>query len=503
MEIDFIGKRVTVMGLGLFGGGVGVTKFLIRRGAHVTITDLRSEEALRKSVEALKGLPITFRLGGHREADFRETDVVVVSPAVPKDSPFLRVAREAGTPVVARDNLIFQWCPAPILGVTGSNGKTTTVCLIGEMFRRIHPGTVVGGNIGGSVLDRIEEIAADTPVILELSSFQLEDLQEIGVSPHVAVVTNLSPNHLDRHGTFERYVRAKKGIILHQKADDMAILNYDDPAVRAWAQECRGRVVFFSLRERLREGVFVQDGRIVVRLNPALFASQRNQQGSRGAEEQRRIPRSPSPLLPCSSAPLLGICGTRELILPGRHNLENALAATAAAWIGGVGKEPIAEVLRSFDGVEHRLEFVREVQGVRYYNDSIATTPESVIAALHAFEGGIVLIAGGSDKGIPFDRLADEIVRHAKGVVLIGTTAPKIAALVEARRGSRAHPSVMLCDSLEEAVEKASMLARSGDVVLLSPACASYDMFRNFEDRGEQFKEVVGRLGRVGVKRDA
>ncbi|RKY70323.1 MAG: UDP-N-acetylmuramoyl-L-alanine--D-glutamate ligase [Candidatus Latescibacterota bacterium] len=498
MKIDFTNKRVTLMGLGLFGGGVGAARFLIQRGASVTVTDLRSDQVLAESLKALKGLPITFRLGEHREADFREADVVVVSPAVPKNSPFLKMAREAGTTVVARDNLIFQWCPAPIMGVTGSNGKTTTVSLIGAMFRRVHPETVVGGNIGGSVLDRIEKIHADTPVILELSSFQLEDLQEIGMNPHVAVVTNLSPNHLDRHGTFEEYVRAKKGIIRYQKPDDVAILNYDDPAVRLWAGECPGKVVFFSLREPLREGVFVQNGRIVVRLNFTPLAPQRPQRTQRKIQKQKRTLNSyeSSAFSACSAVRSLQedaeeICGTEELILPGRHNVENALAATAAAWIGGVGKTEIAGVLRSFEGVAHRLEFVREIQGVRYYNDSIATTPESVIAALDSFEGGIVLIAGGSDKGISFDHLADEIVRKAKAVVLIGTTASKISALVEVRR---AHPPVMRCNSLEEAVRHAKTLAQSGDVVLLSPACASYDMFRNFEDRGNRFKALVERL---------
>jgi len=501
MKIDFNEKRVTLMGLGLFGGGVGAARFLIRQGASLTVTDLRSDQVLTESLKALKGLPIAFRLGGHLEADFREADVVVVGPAVPKESPFLQMARETGTTVVARDNLIFQWCPAPILGVTGSNGKTTTVSLIGEMFRRICPGTIVGGNIGGSVLDQIEKIHADTPVILELSSFQLEDLQEIGMSPHVAVVTNLSPNHLDRHGTFEKYIRAKKGIIRHQRADDVAILNYDDPAVRLWAGECPGKVVFFSVRNQLPEGVFIQDGRIVVRLNPTPLAPQRLQRAQRRPPKQEpKFPFSESSAHPACSAVRTSsgvsedICGTEELILPGRHNIENALAATAAAWISGVEKGPIAEVLRSFEGVAHRLEFLREIQGVRYYNDSIATTPESVIAALDSFEGGIVLIAGGSDKGISFDRLADEIVRKARAIVLIGTTASKIASRVEARRGSRVHPFVTRCDSLEEAVQHAQRGAQSGDVVLLSPACASYDMFRNFEDRGNRFKALVERL---------
>ncbi|MFH1007826.1 MAG: UDP-N-acetylmuramoyl-L-alanine--D-glutamate ligase [Candidatus Latescibacterota bacterium] len=489
MKIDFAKKRVTVMGLGLFGGGAGVARFLIRQGARVTVTDLRSEIVLAESVKALEGLPITFRLGEHQESDFRETDIVVVGPGVPKRSPFLQMARESGTQIVARDNLIFERCPAPIYGVTGSNGKTTTTSLIGAMFRRVHPETVVGGNIGGSVLDRIEEIGADTPVVLELSSFQLEDLREIGISPHVAVVTNLSPNHLDRHGTFEEYILAKRGIVQYQKTGDVAVLNYDDPFVRDWSENCPGKVVFFSAREQLSEGVFVQGGKIVVRLDPASFLPEKNEQCCR----QSRVSalRAGEAI---GNLPLQEICGTAELILPGQHNVQNALAAVAAAWIGGVGKTAIAEVLKSFAGVVHRLELVRELRGVRYINDSIATTPESVIAALNAFEGGIVLIAGGSDKGISFEHLADEIVKKAKAVLLIGATAAKIGALVEARRGSQIHPSLTHCPSLTEAVNRAQRLAQRGDVVVLSPACASYDMFRNFEDRGNQFKALVTQL---------
>lgn len=461
--MEFRGKRVTVMGLGLFGGGLGVSKFLLRKGAQVTVTDLRLEKELRESVEALRrfayrgGWPVRLRLGGHDEVDFRDVDVVVVNPAVPKTSPYVKLAKAHGVRVIGRDNLFFERCSAPIIGVTGSNGKTTTTCLIGEMLRRVDPRTVVGGNMGGSVFDHIEEITHDVPVVLELSSFQLEDLREIERSPHVAVVTNLSPNHLDRHGTFKAYVWAKKGMIAYQGTEDVAVLNYDDKDVRAWAGECRGKVLFFSMVQPVDNGSFVQDGRIVTRLD--------------GKEEE--------------------LCEVEAIRLPGRHNVENALAAVCAASIGGATHEAIVEVLRTFRGVEHRLEFVREVGRVRYFNDSIATTPESVIAALRSFEAGMVLIAGGYDKGLSFDRLAKEIVARTKGVVLIGATAPTMAALVEAERGSETTPKITLCDSLEEALHTARRMAEPGDVVILSPACASYDMFRNFEDRGKQFKELV------------
>lgn len=464
--MEFRGKRVTVMGLGLFGGGSGVSTFLLRQGAQVTVTDLRSEEALRESVEALRcfadggGWPLRLRLGGHDEVDFRDVDAVVVNPAVPKASPYLKLARAYGVRVIGRDNLFFQLCPAPILGITGSNGKTTTTCLIGEMLKLVDPRTVVGGNIGGSVFDHLDEITRDVPVVLELSSFQLEDLREIERSPHVAVVTNLSPNHIDRHGTFEEYVRAKKGIIAYQGTEDVAVLNYDDEGVRAWAEECRGTVLFFSMVQPVGYGAFVREGRMVLRWD--------------GKEEE--------------------LCETDAMALPGRHNVENALAAICAARIGGATNEVIVEVFRSFKGVEHRIEFVREVGGVRYFNDSIATTPESVIAALRSFEAGMVLIAGGYDKGLSFDDLAKEMVARTKGVVLIGTTASKLAALVEGERGLETTPAIVLCNSLEEAVHKAKRMAEPGDVVILSPACASYDMFRNFEDRGRQFKALVSGL---------
>ncbi|MBI4641775.1 MAG: UDP-N-acetylmuramoyl-L-alanine--D-glutamate ligase [Candidatus Tectomicrobia bacterium] len=456
--IDFKDKQIIVMGLGLFGGGLGATKFLVSRGAHVTVTDLKPAEGLNESLEALQNLPVTFALGGHGGVNFAEADMILVNPAVPKTSQYLKIAREHGVPLETEINLLFKLCPAMMIGVTGSNGKTTTTALIGEILKRHDPRTLVGGNIGGSLLDQVEELNPDVPVVLELSSFQLEDLQEIERSPHISVITNLTPNHLDRHGTMDNYIAAKKGIIKNQSLHDYAVLNTDDPIVRHWEGECQGNVLFFSLEHEVEQGLFLRDDEVISRWD--------------GCEEVVFL--------------------RDQLGLPGQHNVANAMAAAAVAKILGVDHTIIREVFSSFKGVEHRLELVRELQGVRYYNDSIATTPESTIAALRSFQEGIVLIAGGYDKGSPFEELAFEIVRKVKGLVLLGKTAEKIGKLVEAER-HQAGSSLPLkfCSSLEEAVRSAQEMAEVGDVVLLSPACASYDMFRNFQDRGRKFKKLV------------
>ncbi|HID94931.1 MAG TPA: UDP-N-acetylmuramoyl-L-alanine--D-glutamate ligase [Candidatus Latescibacteria bacterium] len=455
--MDLRGRKVTVMGLGLFGGGLGVTCFLVSKGAQVTVTDLRGEKELKESLEALSGLPVKLKLGGHEEADFRDTDMVVVNPAVPKDSPYLKIARDNGVPIETEMNLFFKLCKSPIIGVTGTNGKTTTVALIGEMLRKIEPRTPVGGNIGGSMLDRLDDLSDEVPVVLELSSFQLEDLQTIHKSPHIAVVTNLTPNHLDRHGTIENYIKAKKGIILNQTRKDVAILNYDDTVVSSWKKDCKGDVLFFSLQHPVDRGAYIENDQIVV------------------GEER--------------------ICRTEELLLPGRHSLSNALAAVTVAWLCKVDSEAIAGVLRGFKALEHRLEFVREVSGVKYYNDSIATTPEATIAALNTVKGGIILIAGGSDKGLSYVQLARIIVERVKSLLLIGETADQIARLVKEESNRRGRElKICRCASLEEAVRRAEAGSQRGDTVVMSPACASYDMFRNFDERGKRFKGLVWQL---------
>ena len=458
------GKKILVMGLGLFGGGAGVARFLVSRSARVTVTDLKGEEDLQESLEALKGLPIKYKLGGHQEEDFRDADMIIVNPAVPRDSRFLEIARKEGAVLETEMNLFFKLCQGRIIGITGTNGKSTVTALMGEMLKEFRPGTWVGGNIGRSLLEDVEKIGRGDLVVLELSSFQLEGLAEIKKSPEVAVVTNLSPNHLDRHKRMENYIAAKKNIFRFQRPGDFAILNWDDAEVRGWRGECNSQVIFASTKEELQEGIFLRRRRaaedeeahqILVRL--------------RDREEVLDV-------LKCFR-------------LPGWHNLENALLAAGAAFVLGAKEKDIRGGLSKFRGLEHRLELVAEIGGVKYYNDSIATTPEATIAALWALKEPIILIAGGSDKGLAFDGLAQEIRRRVKACVLLGQTGPRIKKAIE--QAKKPLPEIKEVSSLTEAVETARLMAKPGDIVLLSPASASYDMFRNFADRGKQFKELV------------
>ena len=460
---DFRGKRVTVMGLGLFGGGVGATRFLSEHGAHVTVTDKRSPADLAESLEQIKGLPVELVLGGHREDDFTKADLVVVNPAVPKSSPYIRLAQQHGVRLEMEMNLFFRFCPATVVGVTGSNGKSTTTCLTYEILKACGCRVWLGGNIGRSLLAEVEQILPHDVVVLELSSFQLEDLHRLSRSPHISIVVNITPNHLDRHETMENYIGAKKSIMRYQSDGDFLILNHEDPIVRRWAEESGARVYFFSSTTDLREGAYVHDQELYVRDGraPVRVALDRVQ-------------------------------------LPGRHNLENIAAASMAAYIAGAGASQIDRAVSAFQGLEHRLEFVAEVNGVRYYNDSIATTPESAIAALRSFKCGRVLIAGGSEKGVSLDAFCAEAARSAKAVILIGRSADKLEKLISAHRNGSAHPPIHRAGSLREAVECAARAASPGDVVLLSPACASYDMFRNFAERGRQFKALVAERNAQG-----
>lgn len=454
MPLD--GRRVLVMGLGLFGGGVGAVRFLCREGARVTVTDLRPAEALRESLRALESLPVVYRLGGHEAADFRAADLIVANPGVPRSSPFLKVAGNRGVPVTTEICLFAERCKAPVMGITGSSGKTTTTSLVGEMMRRKKPRTMVGGNIGGSLLDRLEEITPDTQVVLELSSFQLDRLTDQKWSPQTAVITNFAPNHLDIHGSLEAYKRAKRQIIAHQGEGDVEVLNGDDPEVRQWSGD--GRRVLFGTQRTPRCDVYLDDCQIRHRM---------------GRSEQT-------------------ICPAGAVALPGRHNLSNALAACGAALTNGVTESDIAAVLRTFKGVPHRLERVAEIRDVTYYNDSIATSPDRTQVALSALPRGVVLIAGGYDKGLAFGALGRHIGQRVSHLVLTGQTADAIAASVPAGSPTR----ILRADSLEDAVSAAAGRAGPGSTVLFSPASASYDCFRNFTDRGERFRKLVLNLRR-------
>ena len=445
------GARVTVMGLGLFGGGLGAARYFSSRGARVTVTDLRTADQLRESVAALEGTGVELRLGGHREEDFTGADLVLVNQAVSPDSPWLALARSLET----ETNLFFKLCRArTVVGVTGSNGKTTTTALIGEILDRGPRRTWVGGNIGVPLLERVDDIGPEDLVVLELSSFQLEYLDPIARSPNVSVVMNVTPNHLDRHGTMEAYAAAKRTIVAHQTQGDWKVLNADDPIVAGFTSP------------------------------------------SRTATFGRRGPADVVPRGECIEWNLLGSRGMLDVAgrrLPGDFNLENMAAATAASRLAAPEWEEwekaAAEALVSFPGVEHRLEFAGESGGVKFYNDSIATNPESTLAALDTLPGPFVLIAGGYDKKLPFDALGLKVAERVRVAVLLGQTADAIAKSIP----PSAPTEILRAGSFDEAVSLARSAARSGDTVLLSPACASYDMFRHFAERGRRFKELITR----------
>lgn len=444
------GKRVTVLGLGLFGGGLGVTRFLIRQGARVTVTDAKTELELRESVEALKSLPVRLRLGGHDEADFRDADLVVVNPAVPETNPYLKLARALDTEM----NLFFKLCPAKtILGITGSNGKTTTTTLVGEILKKHPTRTWVGGNIGVSLLESLPDIAPEHRVVLELSSFQLENLGAIRRSPRVGAVLNLSPNHLDRHVTMENYVAAKRQIVTHPPIVTK-VLNWDDAAVRGFAGASAAETLYFSLKDRPPAGTYAHGEILEV-------------DGVRIDVSRRRI--------------------------PGAFNLANMAAAATMTQPSVLGawdwKSACEDVFNTFPGVEHRLEFVVEKNGVKYYNDSKATDAEATIAALETLPGPFVLILGGFDKKTPWEDFAKVVSeKPVRAAVLLGQTAPAIEA---ALRATSRPPEIVRVADLQEAVR---VPARPGETVLLSPACASWGMFRNFTERGAQFKALVAAL---------
>jgi len=467
-EADLRGKRVTVMGLGRFGGGLGVTRWLCEQGARVTVTDQADAEALRDSIRQLDGLSIEYQLGGHDAGVLGRTDLLVVNPAVDKArNAFFAEAQSRGVPWTAEMNLFLARCKGRVVGVTGSVGKSTTTAMIGDVLecaiRHLpaegRPKVWVGGNIGRSLLDVLPAIQPADYVVLELSSFQLDDLASLRRSPSVALLTSLRPNHLDRHGTFENYAQAKCEIFRYQnRSTDHAIVCGEDDAATDAVRRTLG-----DLR-----GVWVYtvnaDGRPEVR------------RGGADGDWSRAAP---------------AVWSELTLRVPGRHNRLNAAAAFAVGQALGLPSPTWAESLREFAGLPHRLQHVADVGGVSYYNDSKSTTPESAITALNAFDQPVVILLGGYDKKSPFESLAACVVRRARAAICYGVTGPKIHAAIEACRGGRRDLSVVDATDFDEAVGLACRAAQPGDVVLLSPACASWDMFTNYEERGERFCRII------------
>jgi len=444
-------RRVAVVGLAR--SGVAAARLLRAAGATVVGTDVKPLDALGREAAQLAGIGVSLLTGDGPGRALEGAQLIVVSPGVPLDTAELAAARARGVPVIAELELGWRAMEAETIAITGTNGKTTTTALTGALLAEQPRPVLVAGNIGTPLAAHALTFAADGLVVCEASSFQLEATDAF--HPRVAAVLNLAPDHLDRHGTFAAYVDAKARIFANQTAADCAVLNADDEAARALAPRTRARVVWFSRRRALDHGVFVRDGWIAAKLNAHV-------------EE---------------------ICPVAEVFLRGAHNVENVLAATACALWTGLAPAAIRRAVARFRGVAHRIEFVRDLRGVHWYNDSKGTNVASTLKALESFTGRIVLIAGGKGKGQDFAPLAAAARGRVGAALLIGEDAPKLAAAL----GAEAVP-VTRCPSLEAAVATARALAEPGDVVLLSPACASFDMFDNFEHRGDVFKKLVERL---------
>jgi UDP-N-acetylmuramoylalanine--D-glutamate ligase len=439
-------KRVLVVGLGK--SGVASALFLKVHGARVTVSDMKSGDELRNEIPVLLDHGITVETGGHGERTFRGQDLIVVSPGVPVDAPLLVQARSLGEAVIGEIELASQFLPGPIVAITGSNGKTTTTTLTGEILAAAGMPALVGGNIGTPAISLAEQAKPETVIVLEVSSFQLETIQTF--RPKIAVVLNVTPDHLDRHRTLEVYADAKARIFENQRGEDFAVLNADDPVCVTMAARTRVQVFWFSRQKEVEQGAWVRDGNILFR----------------NGSQQREV--------------ML----VSEIPLKGAHNLENVLAAVCAGALMGCAPEKIRQTVVDFKAVEHRLEFVATIRGVDYYNDSKATNVDATIKALESFPSNIHLILGGKDKGSDYAVLNDLLRQRVKRVYTIGAAAAKIESQIKG-------VEVVHAETLENALRKANAAAQPGDVVLLAPACASFDQFKSYEHRGKMFKEIV------------
>lgn len=445
------GKRVAVIGLGV--SNTPLVERLLDAGVDVLVCDKRRREEFNGLIESLENRGLEAALGPDYLDHLKGADVIFRTPGLRPDVPQIARAVEAGAVLTSEMEAFLSLCPCRIIAVTGSDGKTTTTTIIAGMLKAAGYRTFVGGNIGNPLLCRVDEIRPDDIVVLELSSFQLLTMRQ---SPSIAVITNLAPNHLDVHKDMEEYVAAKRNIFAYQDACDKLVLNADNEITAGFAKEARGQVTLFSRKKSLEQGVYLKDGMVMYCGRPVLHQE--------------------------------------DIRLPGLHNLENYMAAIAVVE-ELVPDEVIRDFARTFNGVEHRIELVRELDGVRYYNDSIASSPSRTMAGLRSFQDKVILIAGGYDKHIPYDELGPEVVKSVKTLLLTGDTAEKIKAAVLAAPGYEpGAPGIVDCADLQEAVERARALAEPGDVVILSPASASFDRFKNFMERGNAFKDLVNAL---------
>jgi len=464
--MNFRDKKITVMGLGLHGGSEGLIRYLVSQGAKVKVSDAKPKEDLMPTIDRLSDLDISYRLGGHEWNHFSNADMIFINQAVKPDSLWRKRIERSNIPTSTETNLFFESCPAPIIGITGTNGKSTAATLAYEILKKGYQGSerkiFFGGNIGGSLLTILDQITEKDLVVMELSSFQLRDFEMIKKSPHVSVILNITPDHLDYHKDFGAYLDAKKNILKFQDESDFAILNYDQRRVRNLSQEFESRIIYFSSERILKTGVYLKDDEIVYKWR---------------GNYQKILKKSKIPI-------------------PGEHNLQNVLAAIGCGAIYKIKSEIIVDAIRKFQGLPHRLEFIKEINGIKYYNDSKATTPESTIAALSSFSEPMILLAGGSEKYSKFRRMSREIIKKCKAVILFGKTAGRIRGSILKRidripEAKLIKNNIFLVENLSEAVQKSKDLSKKGDIVLLSPACASFDQFANFEERGEKFKKFV------------
>ncbi len=449
------GKKIAMCGIGISNTPL-ILNFL-NMGAKVYACDRRTRELIGDTANEIEKAGAELRLG-ENYLDNLEVDIIFRTPGMNWNLPELDEARKKGIAVTSEMEVFFDLCPATIFAVTGSDGKTTTTTLIAKMLEADGKNVFVGGNIGKPLLPEIENITKDDFVVVELSSFQLISMRK---SPDVAVVTNVAPNHLDVHRDMDEYVEAKKNIIMHQNAFSRTVLNRDNEITESFRKDVRGQSLGFSMERQLNNGAWVNDDGVLC-------------MSYRGMD--------------------LPIINKKEIAIIGEHNVANYLTAIAAVW-GYVGVDSIKKVAREFGGVEHRIEFVREVEGVKYYNDSIASSPTRTIAGLKAFNQKVYLIAGGYDKHIPFEPMVPYVLEKVEKLYLCGDTADKIEQAIRSNPDyNNANPEIIRVKNIDEAVELAHKTAKAGDIVTLSPACASFDSFPNFAARGNYFKELVNKL---------
>ncbi len=462
---DLKNKRITIMGLGLNQGGLGVARFLAKTGAKVLVTDLKTEEELGPSLEKLKGFDIKYILGRHKEKDFINIDMVIQNPAVPHNSKYLKIARKHKIPIKTDLGLFFQFCPSKnIIAVAGTKGKSTVSQLIYHIFKEAQKDTILAGNIGISVLDILEKIDPQTWVILEISTWQMEGIKDHKFIPHTTVLTNILPDHLDRYSNFEKYSQAEKLIFKYQQSNDNLVINFDNKETRQAKRETNSKMYWFSAKEKIEPGCYLENDELVFQ-----------------SEEYK-----------------MAFTKISDLPLPGSHNLENILAASTVGFIHNIPGEIILKALKNFPGVPYRLEFIGEFKGIKFYNDTCATTPEATLAALESFpEQPIILILGGKDKKLNYENFGIALGQNKKIKKIILLQHPAYDASQKIFSSLKKHldlEEIIQTSNLEVGVEIALEQAKANDLILLSPAAASFGMFKNEFDRGDQFNKIVKNL---------